>query len=132
MAVIVSRLPLPPHPSAAQNLIATVLAVIGAAVVTVVGSYVGALVAVPFQQRNALRTQLSESANTIASLQAAPVPQAHGDRLRQIAARLRDSVEHNEPLDYGTDPATWSRAFREHFPDLQSALDKGVRQMPRS
>lgn len=124
VAVIVSRLPLPPHPSATQNLIATVLAVIGATIVTVIGSYAGALMAAPFQQRNALRTRLSEYADTIAALKAAPVSQAHGDRLRQIAARLRDCVEHNEPLDYGTDAATWRDAFREHFPDLQSALDK--------
>lgn len=124
VAVMVSRLPLPPHPTATQNLIATVLAVIGAAVVTVVGSYACALVAAPFQQRNALRTQLSESANTIAALRAVSVPQAHGDRLRQVAARLRECVEHHEPLDYGTDPATWRRAFHEHFPDLQGALDR--------
>lgn len=123
VAVIVSRLPLPPHPTATQNLIATVLAIIGAAIMTGIGSYACALVAAPFQQRNALRTQLSESARTIAALRAAPVPQAHGDRLRQIAARLRKCVEHNEPLDYGTDPATMRRAFHEHFPHLQSALD---------
>jgi len=30
----------------------------------------------------------------------------------------------NEPLDYGTDPATWRRAFHEHFPALQLALDR--------
>lgn len=127
VALIISRLPLPPHPTATQNLIATVLAVIGAALVTGVGSYACALVAAPFQQRNTLRTQLSESANVVAALRAAlraaPVPQEHGDRLRQIAARLRECVEHNEPLDYGTDPATWRRAFHEHFPDLQPALD---------
>ncbi len=123
VAFIVSRLPLPPHPTATQNLIASVLAVIGATVVTGVGSYAYALVAAPFQQRNMLRTQLSESANTIAALRAGPVPQAHGDRLRQIAERLRECVEHNEPLDYGTDPATWRCAFHKHFPDLQPALD---------
>jgi hypothetical protein len=33
-------------------------------------------------------------------------------------------VEHNEPLDYGPDPATWRRAFHEHFPDLRPALDR--------
>lgn len=128
VALIVSRLPLPPHPTATQNLIATVLAVIGAAVVTGVGSYACALVAAPFQQRNTLRTDLAESAKTIAALRAAlraaPVPQPHGDRLRQIAARLRECVEHNEPLDYGTDPDTWRCAFHKHFPDLQSALDR--------
>jgi hypothetical protein len=124
VAVIVSRLPLPPNPTATQNLIATVLAVIGATILTGVGSYACALVAAPFQQRNVLRAQLSESMNTIAALRAAPVTQGHGDRLRQIAARLRECVEHNEPLDYGTDPATWRPAFHEHFSDLQSALDR--------
>ena len=123
VAVIVSRLPLPPNPTATQNLIATVLAVTGAAIVTVIGSYACALVAAPFQQRNALRAQLSESTAAVAALRAAPVPHAHGDRLRQIAARLRECVEHHEPLDYGTDPDTWRRSFREHFPELQAALD---------
>lgn len=124
VAVIVSRLPLPPNPTATQNLIATVLAVIGATIVTVVGSYAWALAAAPFQQRNALRTQLSESQAAITALYAAPVSQAHGDRLRQIAARLRERVEHHEPLDYGADPDTWRRAFHEHFPDLQPAFDR--------
>ena len=123
VAVIVSRLPLPPNPTATQNLIATVLAVVGAALVTLIGSYACALLAAPFQQRNALRAQLSESATVIAALRAAPVPRAHGDRLRQIAARLRECVEQHEPLDYGTDADTWRRAFCEHFPDLRAALD---------
>jgi len=124
VALIVSRLPLPPNPTATQNLTASVLAIIGATIMTGVGSYACALVAAPFQQRNTLRTQLSESAAAIAALRAAPVTQAHGDRLRQIAAQLRECVEHDEPLDYGTDPATWRRAFHEHFPDLQPALDR--------
>lgn len=124
VALIVSRIPLPPHPTVTQNLVASVLAVIGATVVTGVGTYAYALVAAPFQQRNTLRTQLSESAKTIAALRATPVTQGHGDRLRQIATQLRDCLEHNEPLDYGTDPATWHRAFCEHFPDLQPALDR--------
>jgi hypothetical protein len=115
VAFIVSRLPLPPHPTPTQNLIATVLAIVGATVMTGVGSYACALVAAPFQQRNALRNQLSKSAATIAALRAAPVTQAHGDRLRQIAAWLRESIERHQPLDYGTDAATWRRAFLEHF-----------------
>jgi len=124
VALLVSRVPLPPHPTAAQNLVASVLAVIGATILTGVGSYVCALVAAPFQQRNTLRAQLLDSANTIAALRAAPVSQSHGGRLRQLAARLRECVEHNNPLDYGTDAATWRRAFLEHFPNLQSTLDK--------
>jgi len=124
VALIVSRLPLPPHPTAIQNLIASALAVVGATVLVGVGSYACALVAAPFQQRNMLRAQLLESAGTIAGLRSAPVSQAHGERLRQIAARLRECVEHNEPLDYGADPDTWRLAFNEHFPALQSALDK--------
>jgi hypothetical protein len=78
VALIVSRLPLPPHPTATQNLIASVLAIVGATVMTGVSSYACALVAAPFQQRNTLRTQLSESAATVAALQATPVTQAHG------------------------------------------------------
>jgi hypothetical protein len=70
VALIVSRLPLPPHPTSTQNLIATVLAIVGATIMTGVGSYVCALVAAPFQQRNALRSQLSESKATIAALRA--------------------------------------------------------------
>jgi hypothetical protein len=124
VALIVSRLPLPPHPTVTQNLIASALAIVGATIITGVGSYACALVAAPFQQRNTLRAQLSESAATIGALRAAPVTQAHGDRLRRIAARLRECVEHNEPVDYGTDPATWRRAFHEHFPDLKPALDR--------
>ncbi len=94
VALVVSRLPLPPHPTATQNLIASVLAIVGATVMTGASSYACALVAAPFQQRNMLRTQLSESANKIADLRATPVPHAHGDRLPQIAARLRQRVEH--------------------------------------
>lgn len=124
VALFVSRLPLPPHPAATQNLIATVLAVIGATIVTGIGSYAYALIAAPYQQRNALRARLSASVNTIDALRATPVPRPHGDQLRRIAARLRDCVKQYEPLDYGTDPTTWRRAFHEHFPALQPALDR--------
>src|SRR5262249_54538520 len=95
VAFIVSRLPLPPHPTATQNFIATVLAVVGAAALTGAGSYVCALVVAPFQQRNTLRTQLSAARATISSLQTTPITQAHGDQLRQIAAQLRRSLEHH-------------------------------------
>lgn len=124
VALIVSRLPLPQHPTTNQNLIATALAIIGATVLTGIGSYACALVAAPIQQRNVLRTRLTAAASTIAALQATPVQQAHGDRLRQIAAQLRACVQGYARLDYGDDPATWRRAFHEHFPDLRSALDK--------
>lgn len=123
VALIVSRVPLPKHPTATQNLIATALAIVGAAIMTGVGTYVCALVAAPLQQRNVLRSELSESAAKIAALQAAPVTRAHGDRLRQTAVWLLGSIEHHKPLDYGHDPGTWRRAFREHFPDLKPALD---------
>jgi len=119
VALIVSRLPLSPHPTANQNLIATALAIIGATVLTGIGSYTCALVAAPFQQRNALRTRLAGATTTIAALQAAPVSQTHGDQLRQIAAQLRACMQGYAPLDYGDDPATWRRAFDEHFPDLR-------------
>ena len=77
VALIISRVPLPPHPTSTQNLIATVLAIVGAIVLTGVGSYVCALMAAPFQQRNVLRTKESESAATIAALRATPVTKAH-------------------------------------------------------
>lgn len=124
VALVISRLPLPPHPAASQNLIATVLAIIGATVLTGAGSYACALAAAPFQQRNALRARLADAAATIAALRATPVPQAHGDRLRRIAVQLRRKFQDGSPLDYGHDPATWRRAFPEHFPDLGPALGR--------
>jgi hypothetical protein len=122
VALIISRLPLPPHPTASQNLIATVLAIVGATVLTGIGSYACALAAAPFQQRNALRARLAAASATIATLRTTPVPQEHGDRLRRIAVQLRRSVQGGSRLDYGDDPAAWSRAFHEHFPDLRSVL----------
>jgi hypothetical protein len=124
VALIISRLPLPAHPTASQNLIATVLAIIGATAATVIGSYACALAAAPFQQRNALRARLAEAAATIAALGATPVSQVHGDRLRRIAVHLRRSVQGGLPLDYGDEPVISCRAFHEHFPDLRPALGK--------
>jgi hypothetical protein len=124
VALIISRLPLPAHPTVSQNLVATVLAIVGATAATGIGSYACALAAAPFQQRNALRVHLAEAAATIAALRATPVPQAHGDRLRRIAVQLRRSVQGGLPLDYGDEPAIWCPAFHEHFPDLRSALGK--------
>lgn len=124
VALIVSRVPLPLHPTADQNLIATVLAIVGATIFTTVGTYACALVAAPFEQRNVLRTFLSEARKTITELRVAPVSDAHGGRLRQIAAHLRESMEDYTPLDYGDDPITWELAFHEHFPNLRLILEK--------
>ena len=124
VAVIISRLPLPPHPTADQNLIATVLAVVGATAATGVGTYACALAAAPFQQRNVLRTRVHEASAVIAALRVSPVPQAHGVRLRETATRLRTSLQDYAPLDYGDDPDIWCRAFNEHFPELRPSLDK--------
>jgi hypothetical protein len=123
VAFIVSRVPLPTHPTATQNLIASVLAVIGATVLTGVISYAYALVAAPYQQRNALRAQMSVAAATIAAQQATPVSQTHGDRLRRIAGDLQDCLRLGNSLNYGADGPTWRRAFHEHFPDLRRALE---------
>jgi uncharacterized membrane protein YccC len=98
VSFVLFRLPLPPHPTAIENLVASVLGIVGATILTGIISYGWALVAAPYQQRNVLRSQQSEAAATIAALRATPVSQEHGDRLRQIAARLRERLEHKEPL----------------------------------
>jgi hypothetical protein len=115
VALIASRLPLPPHPTSAQNLVASVSAIVGATIMTTAGSYVCALVAAPFQQRDVLRVQLSESRAAIAALESSPVPEAHAVKLRQIALRVRRSVSEDDRLDYGEDSKIWQRAFNEHF-----------------
>lgn len=123
VALAVSRIPLPPHPTARENFIATVIAVLAATVMVGVGSYLIALVAAPYQQRNALRESLKRAEGKVAELETVPVTREHGDHLRRIAVRLRECVDSYQPLDYGTDPGQWSRALREHFPDLRQALD---------
>ena len=123
VALAVSRVPLPPHPTARENLIATVIAVLAATVMVGVGSYLIALVAAPYQQRNALRESLNRAQGKIGELETAPVTREHGDHLRRIAVRLRDCADSHQPLDYGTDPGQWSRALREHFPELRQTLD---------
>jgi hypothetical protein len=92
--------------------------------VTVVGSYVCALVAAPYQQRNVLRARLSESGATIAALQTTPVTQKHGDRLRRIANGNQACIELGDPPDYDNTPDTLRRGFDEHFPEVKSALDR--------
>jgi hypothetical protein len=62
-----------------------------------------------------------------ASTQLSPVPPAHGDRLRQVARRVRDSLEAGKSLDYGQeDPGMWRRALIQHFPGLEAALQKAA------
>ena len=123
VALAVSRIPLPPHPTARENLIATVIAVLAATVMVGVGSYLIALVAAPYQQRNALRESLKHAQGKIAELETAPVTREHGDHLRRVAVRLQECADSHQPLDYGTDPGQWNRALRQHFPDLRQALD---------
>jgi hypothetical protein len=88
-------------------------------------TYACGLLAAPFQQRDALRAKLYIAETTIAALEAIPVSQAHGNRLRQIAEKLSECVKRPDvALDYGEDPGTWSEAFREHFPALGLMLDQ--------
>lgn len=128
---------LPAHATAAQKALAAVLAVAAAAVLTCIGTYAAALLTAPYEQRNALRAKLSVSGARIAALEAAPVSQAHGDRLRQIAKKLIEClpvdfvdwiIKANKSPDvaleaYGENPGAWHKAFREHFPVLGLVLD---------
>jgi hypothetical protein len=119
---------LPPSPTLVQKLLAAAAAIAAATVVTGISSYACALVAAPFQQRNALSAQLAASEATVAQLEAAPaapVSQEHAARLRQVATGLQQCVSVPfEPLTYGEDNQTWHQAFGEHFPAIGLILDR--------
>jgi hypothetical protein len=62
-----------------------------------------------------------------ARLTSTPVPRSHGDKLREVARRLRDSLDDGQVPDYGPqDPGMWRRALLEHFPGLEAALEKAA------
>lgn len=124
-AGVTAYLTLPKHPAPLQTFLAAVLGIAGAVVLTGAISILWALAAAPYQQRNALRGELSQSSATIATLRTTPVTQAHGDQLRNVATMLMSTVEHpHKPLEYGAQPDTWHTAFGEHFPALGIILDK--------
>jgi hypothetical protein len=114
----------PTNATIGLKLIAAGIGVACAGVLTTAGSYVCALAAAPYEQRNVLRSELRRAKTAIAMLEAEPVTQAHGDQLRKVALRLRRCIQILEPLDYGPDSTTWCRAFAEHFPALRTILGK--------
>jgi hypothetical protein len=126
---------LPAHATTAQKVLAAIVVVVAATVLTCIGTYAVALLTALYQQRNALRAKQSDSDRRIAELEATPVSQTHGDRLRQIAEKLSECLR-VDFLDwiikspdvardaYGEKPGTWRKAFCEHFPELGPVLDK--------
>lgn len=123
-AVIASLVPLPKHPTTADNLRATIIGIVTAAVVVLALSYGVALIRAPYRQRNKLRDDLTAARSQITQLSAAPVPQQHADDLRAIARRLQANLHDLQPLDYGPDATALRPAFHRHFPDMQADLDR--------
>jgi hypothetical protein len=133
LSVIGAFVVLPPTATAAEKALAAVGIVVTAAILVVVGTYALALLAAPYQQRNALRRRTTEIESThedelatlrarIAELEAAPLTADHARRLREIAASLKRDIEVHRPLGYGSDADTWSKAFGEHFPLIGELL----------
>jgi hypothetical protein len=102
-----------------------VLAVAGGAII--VATYLYALVVAPYQQRNALRQGLAAERVHVAELETVPVGSQHADQLRQVADRLKRSIERGEFPAYRTpgrdDHDLWRSAFFEHFPALRPLLE---------
>lgn len=72
-----------PRLTAGETFINAVIDALGAAAVASLGTYTIALVAAPFQQRNALRDSQERSRAKITELEATPVAREHGDQLRR-------------------------------------------------
>lgn len=54
---------------------------------------------------------------------ATPVSPEHAQRLRQIAARLKENLVTLQAIDYGSDGEIWEKAFGQHFPEIQQLLE---------
>jgi hypothetical protein len=93
----------------------------------VVLTYGWALVAAPYQQRNALRRGLAEARGRIADLTSAPVSAEHGNQLKLIATTLEYSISRFRRPSYREERESTRdvqrTAFLEHFPELRPFLE---------
>jgi hypothetical protein len=56
-------------------------------------------------------------------IDATSVSPEHAQRLRQIAARLKEELVTLQPIDYGSDREIWEKAFGQHFPQIRLHLE---------
>jgi hypothetical protein len=132
-SVIGALVVLPADPTATQKVLAALGGLAAATGLVLIGTYVPALLAAPYEQRNALRRQITEinaeheqeltaARARIAALEVAPVTASHARRLREIAEGLKQDIEALRSPRYGNDSDTWRKAFGEHFPLLGELL----------
>jgi hypothetical protein len=114
---------LPTDPTLGEKIAAALVALAIASALTVVGTYLWALVAAPYQQRDELGRLLDTSNASLAGLKAAPVTPVHAERLREMARSHLASIEANRKLSYGPDASVYRPAFNEHFPDAVMSLN---------
>lgn len=115
LSAITAFIVLPPNLTLVQKVLGALTALGAATVAVVASTYILALMAAPYQQRNALRRTVSE-------LQAS-VSREHAHRLRQLAANLKNSLDSARAPDFGRDGDTWEQAFGEHFPQIRPLLE---------
>jgi hypothetical protein len=127
LVVLGTQVALPPHPTTGQRIVNGLVTLGVAAGALVAGTYLYALVAAPYQQRNALRRMFTSAQASITALEAEPVGPSHAAQLRQVAARVKRSIEMGQVPAYRTpgynDQELWRSAFFEHFPGLRSQLE---------
>jgi hypothetical protein len=132
LVIVGTQVALPAHPTIGQRIVNGLVTLAIAAGALVAGTYLYALVAAPYQQRNALRRMYTAAQAHITVLAAAPVGPMHAEQLRQVAARVKRSVETGEFPAYRTpgkdDQDLWRSAFLEHFPELRPQLEIVERQ----
>ncbi|HEU5392802.1 MAG TPA: hypothetical protein VFV73_43630 [Streptosporangiaceae bacterium] len=127
IVVVATQIVPPTHPTAAQKIVNGLVVLAIAAGAIVAATYLYALVVAPFQQRNALRQELAAARAHVLELEKAPVSAQHADQLRQVAERVKRSIDRGEFPAYRTpgrdDQDLWRSAFFEHFPALRPLLE---------
>jgi hypothetical protein len=133
LIVLLGALALPPRNATAVQrlqlgLVAFAFAVVAAFAVT----YAVVLAFAIYHRYVPVRDPAFYRAASIAAMHREALGSAHGKRLRQIAAQLKQCLDSDNLPRYRTeesDARLWCNAFREHFPDLWSLVDILVNEM---
>jgi hypothetical protein len=133
LAIVGALAVIPTNPTTSQKVLAALGGLAATTILVLIGTYLAALGAAPYEQRNALRRRITEikaeygedlaaAKARVAALEVAPVTTDHARQLRQIAAGLRADIEAHRTPSYGIDADTLAKAFDEHFPLLGELL----------
>jgi len=137
LSVLGDLITVPSAATAEQKTLVSIATLAVSTTVVLAGTYLAALIAAPFQQRNALRQAISElriadQANLTAAeakiteLQKAPISAQHAERIRESARSVKRSIEQGRSLDYdgcgGKDSDLWRSVLFAHFPGIEDMM----------